>query len=69
MYVTPNHRGKGINKKIIDFLKDWAETKNITELILDVYIDNINAVKAYEKIGFVRHLLEMRMNINKPKAE
>lgn len=64
MYVVPEHRGKSVNKKIIEFLKDWAKTQNITELRLDVYIDNVSAVNAYKKIGFISHLLEMRMNID-----
>lgn len=65
MYVVPEHRGKGVNKKIIEFLKDWAKTQNITEFRLDVYIDNVSAVNAYKKIGFIGHMLEMRMNIIK----
>jgi ribosomal protein S18 acetylase RimI-like enzyme len=63
MYVDPKHRGKGINKKIIDALKDWSLSKNITEMRLDVYENNIAAIKAYEKAGFTKHMIEMRMGI------
>ncbi len=63
MYVDPNHRGKGVNMKIIQALKDWARSQNITELRLDVYHDNISAIKAYEKIGFSKHMIEMRLGL------
>lgn len=63
MYVHPEHRGKGINKQIIHALKDWALTQNVRELRLDVYYNNIAAIKAYEKIGFSKHMIEMRLNL------
>jgi len=63
MYVVPEYRGQGINKKIIDVLKDWAVSQNITEFSLEVYYDNASAIKAYEKIGFSRYILEMRYNL------
>lgn len=63
MYVKPEHRGKGINKLIINYLKDWAAGNGITELRLEVYSDNLPAIKAYEKIGFSKLLITMRMGI------
>lgn len=63
MYVEPNHRGKGVNKKILDALKQWSLSQNITEMRLDVYQDNSAAIKAYEKAGFVKHMVEMRMGL------
>jgi len=64
MYVLPEYRGRGINKKIMDALKDWAVSQNITEFSLEVYYDNISAIKAYEKIGFSKYILEMRFNLD-----
>ena len=67
MYVIPEYRGQGINKKIMDVLKDWAVSQNITEFSLEVYYDNISAIKAYEKIGFSKYILEMRFNLDDEK--
>jgi len=67
MYVLPEYRGQGINKKIMDALKDWAVSQNITEFSLEVYYDNISAIKAYEKIGFSKYILEMRFNLDDDK--
>jgi GNAT superfamily N-acetyltransferase len=61
MYVDPAHRGKGINKMIIAELKVWARSRNVTELRLDVYHGNANAIKAYEKAGFTQHMINMRL--------
>lgn len=63
MYVKPEHRGKGVNKMIIDELTKWAISQNITELRLDVYQPNEAAIRAYEKCGFVKHMVEMRKGI------
>jgi ribosomal protein S18 acetylase RimI-like enzyme len=65
MYVLPEHRGKGINKRIIAVLKNWASLQNVPELRLEVYYNNAIAIKAYEKIGFSKHMLEMRLNIER----
>jgi ribosomal protein S18 acetylase RimI-like enzyme len=63
MYTDTNYRGAGINAKIIHYLKEWSATKNIFELRLDVYHDNHSAIKAYEKAGFKKHLINMRIEI------
>jgi len=67
MYVLPEYRGQGVNKKIIDVLKNWAASQNIYELRLEVYYDNIPAIKAYVKIGFKKHMIEMRFNLEDEK--
>ena len=64
MYVIPEFRGKGVNKLIIDALAKWSASKNIIELRLDVYHNNTPAISAYEKAGFSKHMVEMRMEID-----
>jgi GNAT superfamily N-acetyltransferase len=63
MYTDPNHRGKGVNSRIIEALKDWCRSQDIFELRLDVYNDNASAIKAYEKVGFKKYLINMRMGL------
>ena len=62
MYTLPEFRGKGVNSIIVAHLKEWALSKDITEIRLTVYADNVSAIKAYEKVGFHKHLIEMRMD-------
>lgn len=63
MYVVPAQRGKGVNKMIIDALEAWSLSQHITELRLDVYHQNEAAIRAYEKYGFTKHMIAMRMGL------
>ena len=63
MYTDPKYRGKGINAIIINTLKEWCQSQNITEMRLDVYNDNPSAIRAYEKVGFKKHLVNMRTGL------
>jgi ribosomal protein S18 acetylase RimI-like enzyme len=63
MYVKPEYRGKGINKMILDGLTLWSKQRGITELHLEVYDENLPAVRAYEKVGFSKLLVQMRMGL------
>ena len=64
MFVPEELRGQGLNKLIIKALIDWCRDRNIDEIRLDVYNVNEPAIRAYEKAGFSRHLLNMRLNLN-----
>ncbi len=63
MYVVPAHRGKGINKQIINELVKWSASNGVHEIRLDVYYENTAAIKAYEKAGFIKHMVEMRVGL------
>ena len=60
MYVVPEQRGKGVNKKILEALEEWSRSKGVTELRLEVYVANAPAIKAYEKTGYQTLTLTMR---------
>jgi GNAT superfamily N-acetyltransferase len=64
MYVKDEFRGKGINRKIIENLIEWSKNKNLEEVRLHVYNDNLSAKNAYLKTGFKPTLLEMQMSVN-----
>ena len=64
MYTIPELRGKGINQLILKALRGWARKMGLTELRLTVYEDNLPAIRAYEKVGFSKHIVEMRMREN-----
>ena len=65
MYVDPDYRGRGVNRKIIERLKQWSISQDITEMRLDVYYNNLTAIKAYVGAGFTKHMVEMRMGLHK----
>ena len=60
MYVIPEHRGKGINKLIVDALESWSVSRGVPEMQLEVYVENLTAIKAYEKAGYSGLILQMR---------
>lgn len=62
MFVPEEHRGNGYNKLIVDALLAWCKTKNINEIRLDVYNSNPSAIRAYEKVGFEKHMIHMRLD-------
>ena len=62
MYVEPEYRGKGLNKKIMDGLIVWCKGKGIDDFYLHVYQKNEPAIRAYEKMGFTPSLVEMKLN-------
>ena len=62
MYVDEAHRGQGLNKLLIDALIQWCQDRKVDEIRLDVYQDNPSAIRAYEKAGFKKHLITMRLD-------
>jgi len=63
IFVKPAFRGQRISSLILESLKKWAEEKDLKELRLDVYSNNVGAIKAYERFGLIKSLVNMRMDI------
>ncbi|MET1256471.1 GNAT family N-acetyltransferase [Aliikangiella maris] len=64
MFVKPAYRGQGVNQLLTDGLIQWSRSKGLKEIRLQVYNENAGAIRAYEKSGFSRHLIEMRLNLD-----
>lgn len=62
MFVPEKHRGHGYNKLIINALLKWCKSRKANEIRLDVYNNNPSAIRAYEKAGFKKHLINMRLD-------
>ena len=69
MYVRPENRGQGINRKIMNDLMDWGKALGYTEFQLTVYAENKSAIKAYEKMGLVPEILTMRLDNIPPENQ
>lgn len=63
MFTVPEHRGKGVNQKIIESLEQWSRSQGVTEMRLEVYVENSSAIRAYEKIGYFTSILKMRKSL------
>jgi ribosomal protein S18 acetylase RimI-like enzyme len=52
IYVLSIYRGKKIGKSAMDFIESKAKHYQLKTIRLTVNINNVNAIKAYEKLGF-----------------
>lgn len=68
MFTKEEYRGKGVNKKIMDYLYNWSMSKGIYEIRLEVYPSNNAAIKAYEKVGMKTTMLTMRVDLRNKKS-
>ena len=53
IYVKASRRAGGFGKKAVQFAETLAEERGLRKIVLTVNKNNVNAIKAYEKIGFV----------------
>ncbi|WET47487.1 GNAT family N-acetyltransferase [Chryseobacterium indologenes] len=64
--VVPERRGKGLVRKMYDFIIPILKERNADVLLLEVIEGNEAAIRAYENLGFtkVRRLVCFKGNIN-----
>lgn len=62
--VDENHRGKGVGKKLLNYLYDWAIEHKVTEVELTVFSFNDSAIKFYESNGFSVYRTKMHRNLD-----
>lgn len=51
--VLPEHRGRGVGKRLITEALRQAASKGIERVELEVYASNVRARALYEKLGFI----------------
>ncbi len=54
MWVAPSHRGTGLAQRLIDEVVAWAAARGRQTLLM-VRDDNIAAIRAYARAGFIDH--------------
>lgn len=69
MYVDPRYRGIGVIECVINALKQWSKSQQVSHFSLEVYADNQRAIRAYEKSGFKKFIVEMSLSDEKREAE
>jgi GNAT superfamily N-acetyltransferase len=53
VYVKPDRRGKGVGSALINGLKDQLKKQFITRIDVAVHLENPEAKRFYEQLGFV----------------
>ena len=61
--VKPEYRKKGIEKKIINKIKQYCHENGIKRIELSVWSDNQNAKSFFSKSGFDIYLENMKMDL------
>jgi ribosomal protein S18 acetylase RimI-like enzyme len=63
LYVREPYRGSDLSRDLVDRVVERADSAGITELALDVDVDNERALAFYEKLGFevLRHRMTARV--------
>lgn len=54
VYLSEGERGKGIGQKVLTFVVEEAARRSAERVYLTVNKNNVRAIRAYEKFGFLR---------------
>lgn len=61
--VTQSYRGNGFGTALMNSAKSWAKEHDCSFINLDVLVNNPDAVRLYEKLGFIPKAQEMYCKI------
>lgn len=50
--VIPAYRGKGIARQLMAMITDWAKQQGSIAMMLEVKVDNLEAIGLYESLGY-----------------
>lgn len=50
--VVPAHRGKGVARQLMAMITDWAQQQGSIAMMLEVKVDNQDAIGLYESLGY-----------------
>ena len=60
-------RGRGVGTRLLEFAEQYARERDLRRIMLGVIVENDNAIRVYERFGFVRtttHRFLVRWSIN-----
>jgi ribosomal-protein-alanine N-acetyltransferase len=52
--VIPSQRGKGIARHLMTLITDWAKQQGSIAMMLEVKVDNTEAIGLYESLGYAK---------------
>jgi ribosomal-protein-alanine N-acetyltransferase len=57
--VMPSHRGQGIAKEFIRQIEKWCRERKASAMMLEVKVDNVEAISLYESLGYMKISIRM----------
>ncbi|MBC8570141.1 GNAT family N-acetyltransferase [Zongyangia hominis] len=61
--VHPEARGRGLGSSLLSAVKDWARTRGLDYVELNVLDENKGAIRLYERAGFSPTMHRMRLGL------
>ena len=52
--VIPSQRGKGVARQLMALITDWAKQQGSIAMMLEVKVDNTEAIGLYESLGYAK---------------
>ena len=52
LYVSPEHRRKGIGKALMQYVENWAKQRGDNQIALQVFQKNTPALNLYNQLGY-----------------
>jgi ribosomal protein S18 acetylase RimI-like enzyme len=63
IYVLPSERGKGIGRQLFSYIEKYAKDNKYTNIDLNVWTFNVNALKYYKSMGMRETRVKMSKKI------
>lgn len=57
--VISSHRGRGIAKEFIAQMEQWARERKASAMMLEVKVDNVEAISLYSSLGYLKISIRM----------
>jgi aminoglycoside 6'-N-acetyltransferase I len=51
-YVSPESRGRGVGRSLIEAAEQWARSRGLREMASDAGLDNLASHRAHERLGY-----------------
>jgi ribosomal protein S18 acetylase RimI-like enzyme len=64
LYVTPEHRRRGVGKALMRYVEKWAKTRGDRQIGLQVFMSNTAALNLYNQLGYQTQSLWMIKSLN-----
>jgi GNAT superfamily N-acetyltransferase len=62
-FVAPEHRRQGVGQLLFDSVMEWLAARGVTEVLLNVDLDNAVGNRFWRKNGFVPHRIRMKREV------
>lgn len=63
LFVAPQHRRRGVGQRLLHFIVEWLASRGVTNVLLNVSVNNPGGEQFWRKQGFIPLQVRMRRKI------